>query len=324
MKYIKTYESFKSSRYDKVDEGIIGDLLKKVWKKITDPLKDKFMELMSKEQIAKIDELVNKYKEDLNTKREEKNKEIVEYAKYLQNVIKGGDEDEEEKKKLEENIKKATENFEKEVPNIKKTFDDEIEKIKKEDPSNTYIQKYVDQQKDILKKEIVENELQGILDSTKLKKEDAYKDEFFKTIIDQNEKLKSEIEQSMKNRGDTLGGKEGDSFDLQTAIKDKTYEWKNSPFTEAGNYEWKDGEEITFFSQKEGLGKEDYKGTTGNVIIDDDFEKLKKEGKIKVATANSKKEDGGIEIKLTKVISTTKEVEKEKAAEENNKQGTGT
>ena len=315
MKYIKTYESFKSSNHDKLDEGILGKLFGK--------LKDKISLGFSKQfgSAKKVDELMEEYKAEIMKAEVEKNGILKTYAGYLKSVKDGGDTDEAKEKEIQETYDKAESNCVKQLKIIRQRFDIRFDELM-EDEENKKIVNFVTLKKLEMQQELLRNELSVALTDTGLKDSDKiYKDDpFFKKLTgtinkkkDENEKKQEEHSDELKKEGtdeEGDGESEGSTFDFEKAKSDpKKYEWKDSKFTK--DYKFEQGEELIYL-KSDGFEEkgDDYKGTTAFVMANDKQKDNKgnavKGGEIRITTDKDDDTNKGFVIAKTKVISTKK------------------
>lgn len=309
MKYIKTYESFKSSN-GKLDEGILGKLFGKLKNKLSLGFSKQFG------SAKKVDEIMGEYKAEIMKAEVEKNNILKAYAGYLKSVKDGGDKDESKEKEIGVTYDKAESNYVKQLEIIKQKFDIKFNDIM-EDEENKKIINFVTLKKLEMQQELLKNELSIALTDTGLEEDDIKNDKFFKKLTGSiNKKMEGNVK-TQKEQTDGLNaeggeggsdGEEGSSFDLEAAKKSKDYEWKDSPYKD---YKFEDNEELTAFTQTD-FGKEGdaYKGTIAYVMVKDKQKNNKGEpvkgGEVRVTTAKDDDTNKGFVIAKSKVISTKK------------------
>ena len=312
MKYIKTYESFKSSD-NRIDEGILGKMFGK--------LKNKLSLSFSKQfgSAKKVDKLMEEYKAEIMKAEVEKNKILKDYAAYLKSVKDGGEKDESKEKEISKTYDKAESNYVKQLEIIKQKFDIKFNDIM-EDEENKKIKNFVTLKKLEMQQQLLKNELSIALTDTGLEEVDIKDDEFFKKLtgsinkkMESNVKTQKEQTSELKKEGtdeEGDGESEGSAFDFEKAKSDpKKYEWKDSKFTK--DYKFEQGEELKYL-KSDGFEKkgDDYKGTTAFVMANDKQKDNKgnavKGGEIRITTDKDNDENLGFVIAKTKVISTKK------------------
>ena len=326
MKYIRTYESFKSSNHDKLNEGILGKLFGK--------LKNKLSIGLNKQcgSAKKVDKLIEEYKAEIMKAEIEKNGILKAYAGYLKSVKDGGEKDESKEKEIQSTYNKAESNCVKQLEIIKQKFDIRFNELM-EDEENKKIINFVTLKKLEMQQELLKNELSVALTDTGLEEGDIKDDPFFKKLTGSiNKKMEGNVK-TQKEQTDGLNKEgtdgegdeesEGSTFDFEKAKSDpKNYEWKDSKFTK--DYKFEQGEELKYLKsdgfEKEGGG--DYKGSTAFVMPNDKQNDNKgkpvKGGEIRITTAKDDDTNKGFVIAKTKVISTKKsdeEVKKDKKEE---------
>lgn len=313
MKYIRTYESFKSSNHDKLDEGILGKLFGKLKNKLSLGFSKQFG------SAKKVDELMEEYKAEIMKAEVEKNGILKAYAGYLKSVKDGGEKDESKEKEISKTYDKSESNYVKQLDIIKQKFDIRFNELI-EDEENKKIINFVTLKKLEMQQELLKNELSIALTDTGLGEDDIKDDPFFKKLtgsinkkMEGNVKTQKEQTDGLNKEGtDDEGGEEseGSTFDFEKAKSDpKKYEWKDSKFTK--DYKFEQGEELKYLKgsgfEKEG---DDYKGTTAFIMPNDkqkdDEGNSVKSGEIRITTAKDDDTNKGFVIAKTKVISTKK------------------
>ena len=308
MKYIRTYESFKSSKYDKLDEGILGKLFGKLKNKLSLGFSKQFG------SAKKVDEIMKEYKAEIMKAEVEKNNILKAYAGYLKSVKDGADKDESKEKEISKTYDKAESNYVKQLDIIKQKFDIKFNDIM-EDEENKKITNFVTLKKLEMQQELLKNELSVALTDTGLEEDDIKNDPFFKKLTGSiNKKMEGNVK-TQKEQTDGLnaeGGEEseGSAFDLEKAKSDpEGYEWKDSKFTK--DYKFEQGEELIYL-KKSGLEKdgEGFKGSTAFVMSKDKQKDNKgdsvKGGEIRITTDKDDDTNKGFVIAKSKVMSTKK------------------
>ena len=199
MKYIKTYESFKSSD-DRIDEGILGKMFGK--------LKNKLSLSFSKQfgSAKKVDKLMEEYKAEIMKAEVEKNKILKDYAAYLKSVKDGGEKDESKEKEISKTYDKAESNYVKQLEIIKQKFDIKFNDIM-EDEENKKIKNFVTLKKLEMQQQLLKNELSVALTDTGLDEVDIKDDEFFKKLTGSiNKKMENNVK-TQKQQTDVLKNK---------------------------------------------------------------------------------------------------------------------
>lgn len=304
MKYIRTFESFKYDKYNKVDEGIFGSLFGK--------LKDKVSLGFSKMfgSSAKIDKLIEEYKNEILKAQEQKRLLLKNYGSYLKSVKDGGEKDENKLKEVQTNYKKVDTNTNKQLEIIKQKFDIKFNGIVKEE-KNPKIKDFITLKKLEMQQELLKDELQVIFTDSGLKEEDVKDDPFFQQLSKGVETKMSDISKKVEEEKNSLSsesseGGETKGFDFEAAKNDpKNYKWEDSKFVK--DYKFEAGEEIKYL-KSDGLG-DDGKGTTAWVMDkqEDNDGNPVKGGEIRVTTNKEDKENKGFVIAKSKVISTVKD-----------------
>jgi hypothetical protein len=317
MKYIRTYESFKSSKYDKLDEGILGKLFGKLKNKLSLGFSKQFG------SAKKVDKIMGEYKSEIMKAEVEKNNILKAYASYLKSVKDGGDKDESKEKEISKTYDKAESNYVKQLDIIKQKFDIKFNDIM-EDEENKKITNFVTLKKLEMQQELLKNELSVALTDTGLEEDDIKNDTFFKKLTGSiNKKMEDnvktqKVQTSELSEEGGSGGEEGSSFDLEAAKKSKDYEWKDSPYKD---YKFEDNEELTAFTQTDFEKEGDvYKGTIAYVMVKDKQKNNKGEpvkgGEVRVTKEKDNEENKGFVIAKSKVISTKKKEEEDKGETE--------
>lgn len=210
MKYIKTYESFKSSD-NRIDEGILGKMFGK--------LKNKLSLSFSKQfgSAKKVDKLMEEYKAEIMKAEVEKNKILKDYAAYLKSVKDGGEKDESKEKEISKTYDKAESNYVKQLEIIKQKFDIKFNDIM-EDEENKKIKNFVTLKKLEMQQQLLKNELSIALTDTGLEEVDIKDDEFFKKLTGSiNKKMESNVKTQKEQTSELK--KEDESDDNKGEVK---------------------------------------------------------------------------------------------------------
>lgn len=314
MKYIKTYESFKSTKYSKIEEGLLGNLFGKLKNKLSLGFSKMFG------SASEVDKIISEYKNEILKTQEQKKLLLKNYGSYLKSVKDGGEKDENKIKQIKEQYKKVDTNTNKQLGIVKQKFDLKLNAIVKEE-KNPKIKDFIELKKLELQQELLQDELSFILKDNGLKEEDLKDDSFFQDLskaitikIEDNNKKQEENKKSLSE--ESSDNKEVSEFNFEEAKKDpKNYKWEDSKFVK--DYKFEAGEEIKYL-KSDGLG-DDGKGTTAWVMDkqEDNDGNPVKGGEVRVTTNKEDKENKGFVIAKSKVISTVKD---DKAKEEKSKE----
>jgi hypothetical protein len=222
MKYIKTFESFKFDKSDKVDEGFLGKLFGKMKNKLSMGFSKQFG------SAKEVDKLMGEYKAEIMKAEGQKKNILVEYGKYLKSVKDGGEVDENKAKEVGANYKKAEVNFDKQLEIIKQKFDIKFKEIMDEE-ENDKIKNFVTLKKLEMQQEILQNELSTTLTDAGLKDEDVKDDPFFQGLvkgIQGKMAANNKTQEEQKTALSAEGGEEGDE-ELDIAVGGE-FMYKNS------------------------------------------------------------------------------------------------
>lgn len=292
MKYIRTYESFKNSNNQKVNEEFIGNLFKGLKNKLSLGFSKMFG------SASKVEKVIEDYKKEIILKQEQKKLALTALGVYFKSVKDGGEKDEAKIKELKNNITVADKNYQEQVKLIKQKFDLKFNEITKEE-KNEKIKNFITLKKIEMQQELLQSEMTAILGED-LKPEDI-EDEEFKKVLQVLQKKTEDSVKSAEEQKKALEAKEETSlsFDLekakQMADKDETYLWEESPLKE---YTFKKDDKIKFFSKSN-------KAETGATVLEDGSEE-----RIKVKTEAG----SDIEVNRGTVIS-SENFDKEKSEE---------
>lgn len=249
MKYIKTYESFKN---DKINEGIFGKLFGKLKNKLSMGFSKMFG------SAAKVDKLIEEYKNEILKAQEQKRLLLKNYGDYIKSVKDGGETDENKLKEIKANYKKADDTTTKQLEIIKQKFDIKFNAIVKEE-ENPKIKDFITLKKLEMQQELLQDELSVIFKDSGLKEEDVKDDPFFKEL---SKGISSKIQANNKSQEEqkTALSKE-DSKNDEESDSDKKYEegdkvlYKKKDGTEnEGVVKSADGDNITLTTDKNKSG----------------------------------------------------------------------
>lgn len=297
MKYIRTYESFKSSNTEKLNEEFIGNLFKGLKNKLSLGFSKMFG------SASKVEKVIEDYKKEIILKQEQKKLALTALGVYFKTVKDGGEKDAEKIKELKNNITVADKNYQEQVKLIKQKFDLKFNEITKEE-KNDKIKNFITLKKIEMQQDLLQSEMTAILGED-LKPEDI-DDPEFKEILQVIQKKTEDSVKSADEQKKALESKEETAlgFDLekakQMADKDETYLWEESPLKE---YTFKKDDNIKFFSGAN-------KAETGATVLEDGSEE-----RIKVKTEAG----SDIEVNRGTVIS-SENFDKEKAEEKEKKE----
>jgi hypothetical protein len=291
MKYVKSFESFKNSKKETINEEFIGGLFKSLKNKMSLGFSKMFG------SSAKVDKLMEEYKKEINSAQEKKKLSLKALGDYFKALKDGGEKDQNKIKELKSNIDKADKNYQEQVKLIKQKFDIKFNEVVKEE-KNDKIKNFIQLKKIEMQQELLQNEIKSILGDD-LKPEDIDDPEFKEILKDiqkkteASSKLAEEQKKALEMREEKKLG-----FDLEKAKKmadnDETYLWEDSPMKD---YEFSKGDNIEFFSKS---NKEATKAT-----VEEDLGE-----RIKVKT----KKGSDIEINRLSIIS-SKNFNKQKEEE---------
>jgi hypothetical protein len=297
MKYIRTYESFKNSNTQKLNEEFVGNLFKGLKNKLSLGFSKMFG------SASAVEKIIEEYKKEIISKQEQKKLALTALGVYFKTVKDGGEKDAEKIKELKNNIDVADKNYQEQVKLIKQKFDLKFNEAVKEE-KNEKIKNFITLKKIEMQQELLQSEMTAILGDD-LKPEDI-EDEEFKKILQEIQNKTEESQKLAEEQKKSLEAKEEKtlSFDLekakQMAEKDETYLWEESPFKE---YTFKKDDKIKFFSKSN-------KDETGATVLEDSSEE-----RIKVKTEAG----SDVEVNRGTVIS-SENFDKEKAEEKEKKE----
>jgi len=243
MKFIKTYESFKNSKKESLNEEFIGGLFKGLKNKMSLGFSKMFG------SASKVDKLMEEYKKEITSVQEKKKLSLKALGDYFKAVKDGGEKDQSKIKELKGNIDVADKNYQEQVKLIKQKFDIKFNEVVKEE-KNDKIKSFIQLKKLEMQQELLQNEMEAILGDD-LKPEDIDDPEFKEILKGIQEKTEASVKSSEEQKK-ALEMKEEKNlgFDLekakQMADKGETYLWEESPMKE---YEFKKGDNIEFFSK---------------------------------------------------------------------------
>lgn len=323
MKYIKTYESFRNKKENKVNEEFLGGLFKGLKNKLSLGFSKMFG------NAAAIDKAIEEYKSEISKIKEPMIKVLSNYANYKKETKESGEVDQKKLQDLINNYKKEKDIYNKTKVKVKEKFDLKFKDITK-DEDNEKVQSYIKLKKIEMEQELIRDEM-DIVSKIGLTDSEIKEDDFLNNVIIDNQNRLKESEKSANDSKSNLesnnSGEKSDQFDFEAAKKDpENYKWSDSKYVK--DYKFESGEEIKYW-KKNGVKNEgdNYKGTTAYVMPDDRQKDESggnlKPGEIRVVTNKDwETEDlNGFVIAKSKIITTKKdEEEAAKKAEESKKE----
>lgn len=322
MRYVRTFESFKNSKKESINEEFIGGLFKNLKNKLSLGFSKMFG------SASKVEKLMEEYKKEVMTAWTKKKDALLAVGKFQKAIKDGGEENKEEYVKLVQNLKTISDNYQKEKELIKKKFDIRFSEIIKEE-KNEKIKNFINLKKIEMEQDLLQQESNAILGDAGLKEEDIKGNKELEEIMKGITDKVKQSQEAQQQQTDALKaeGSEGEStsFDFEAAKKDpENYEWKDSKYTK--DYKFEPDEELKYW-KKDGVKDEgeNYKGTTAFIMSNDEQKDNEgnpvKPGEIRVTTDKEDKENKGFVIAKSKVISTKKdEEESAKKQEEESKE----
>jgi hypothetical protein len=187
MKYIKTFESYRSS----VNEEFLGGLFKGLKNKMSLGFSKMFG------AAGKADKILDEYKTEILNVQNSKIESLKAYGEYMKTVIDTGEKDEKKLEELKKNIEKADTNFQKQVELIKQKYDIKIKEIVDEE-DNKKIQNYINLKKIELQQELLANETKTLLTDTGLTEEQLKDDPIISGINSKITATKEKMEEEKK------------------------------------------------------------------------------------------------------------------------------
>jgi hypothetical protein len=296
MKYVKTFESFKNSKNDSVNEEFIGKLFQNLKNKLSLGFSKMFG------NAAKADKLMEEYKKEIIQAQAKKKEALKAFGLYFKSVKDGGEKDANKISELKKNLETADKNYDEQVKLIKQKFDIKFKEVVDEE-KNKKITNYIQLKKIEMQQELLAEENKSLLADGGLKPEEIDDEDFKNMLNDINKKM----EESQKMQADQKAELEKKEekilgFDLnkakEMAGKDKTYLWEESPMKD---YKFQKGDKIEFFSKS---NKDSTKAT-----VEEDLGE-----RIKVKT------EKGTDIEINKkVVISSENFDKEKSEKEEEK-----
>jgi hypothetical protein len=272
MKHIRTFESFRNKKEDKINEELLGGLFKSLKNKMSVGFSKMFG------SAKEADKIIEEYKNKLIEAGAKKREMLKQRALYVKSVAEGGEKDINKENEMSKNFKVAEDNYTKQIEKLKEIYDIKIKEVVSGE-KNPKIQNYIRLKKLELEKDLLEEEIKAIFNETGLKEEQLKDSPEFQDMIKNIEaKIKTNEENTAKQKAELEKSQEKNlGFDIKKAIEmskeDKVYLWEESPFAKR---EFKNDEEITYFSQSNSKNNPNYEGTKGKVI-EDMGEKIKVE-----------------------------------------------
>lgn len=320
MKYIRTYESFKDSNKEKVNEELLGGLFKSLKNKLSLGFSKMFG------SASAVDKLITGYKKELQEAQSKYKEALGKYGKYIKSIEEGAEPDTKKAQDLIKLYEKERDIYQKSQPLIKKKFDLKFKEATK-DEENDKIKNYITLKKIEMEQEMIRTESESLYADTGLTEEMVKDNEFLnKIIIDNKSKLEKLVEASEKESKNINSEDSGSdsSFDFESAKKDpENFKWSDSKFNK--EYKFESGEEIKIWMKKSSNDSlstfdkdgDEYKGTTLFIASDEKQKELSesddddKSSKVAV-TANKDDLNSGFTVLKSKIISTSKDdLEKE-------------
>jgi hypothetical protein len=126
MKYIRTFESFKTSKKESLNEEFIGSLFKGLKNKLSLGFSKMFG------SASEVEKIMEEYKKEITTAQEKKKLSLKALGDYFKAVKDGGEKDQSKIKELNSNIESADKNYQEQVKLIKQKFDIKFVEIVKE------------------------------------------------------------------------------------------------------------------------------------------------------------------------------------------------
>jgi len=204
MKYLRSYKNHRNSNSNKINEGILGNLFKGV--------KSKFALQLSKTlggSAKKVENLLTKYKQNLTTLLDEKNKKLLAIVELERAKREGSDIEDELNKAVKAN-EESDKIYTEKKNLLKQKFDLEFQKIIKEE-DNEDIKHFIQVKKIELGEEMLSYEMNYIDQKMGISKEDIESSEMLTNIIngkkEQMKKLQGMMSQIEK---EGLGKKKSD------------------------------------------------------------------------------------------------------------------
>lgn len=264
MKHIRTFESFKNKKENKINEELLGGLFKSLKNKMSIGFSKMFG------SAKEADKIIEEYKNKLIEAGAKKREMLKQRALYVKSVAEGGEKDINKENEMSKNLKVAEDNYTKQIEKLKEIYDIKIKEVVSGE-KNPKIQNYIRLKKLELEKDLLEEEIKAIFNETELKEEQLKNSPEFQDMIKNIEaKIKANEENTAKQKAELEKSQEKNlGFDIKKAIEmakeDKIYLWEESPFAKR---EFKKDEEITYFSQSNSKNNPNYEGTKGKVIED--------------------------------------------------------
>lgn len=283
MKYVRTFNSFKSS--NKVNEEFIGGLFKGLKNKLSLSFSKMFG------SASKIDKLMEEYKKQITSAQSKKRVSLKALGDYFKSTKDIEERDSGKIQELRKNLDIADKNYNEQIKLIKEKFDIKFNEIIKGE-KNPKVKNFIKLKKIEMQQELLINEMSLILSNGILKPDDIDDPEFqeiIKGLQDKTEASKKMAEEEKKAL--QIKEEKKDTFDIEKADelaeRGQTYLWDNSPMKD---YKFEKDDKIRFYSQSN-------KAATKATVLEDSSEEM-----VKVKT------EAGNEIKINRgtIISSDK------------------
>jgi hypothetical protein len=263
MRYVRTFESFKNSKKESINEEFIGGLFKNLKNKLSLGFSKQFG------NAKKADGVIEEYKKEIMVAQAKKKEALKAYGQYVKSVKDGGEKDDNQIKTLMKNIETADKNYDQQIELIKKKFDIKFKEIVDEE-KNPKIQNYINLKKIEMQQELLNSETNSLLSDAGLKEEDVKDDPNFQKMLKEIQEKAAGAQKMADDQTKALQSKEEKEtgFDMEaakkSADKDEVYIWKESPLMQ---HTFEKGEKVKYFSKTNYVSnKAGYTGTDGTVV----------------------------------------------------------
>jgi hypothetical protein len=262
MRYIKTYESFRSTQH--INEELIGGLLNKLKNFVKDSFSKGFSNLFG--SAKDVDKIIEEYLSKVRSISTNKKLALEKYGEYINKVKSGEEVSEEENAELKKNLTTAKTNFDKQLALLKREFDIKFNEIMT-DEKNPKIKNYLTLKKLEMERELLNDDLKYLLgDNNPEELKSKIEDPDVLSIIEDIEKRYENNTKNIEGQVRELKekGEENLEFDVELAKRKATeggepYVWENSPFP---NYTFKKDDKIKYFSMAN-------KDVVSGVVVED-------------------------------------------------------
>jgi hypothetical protein len=253
MKWIKTFESYRKTKDESVNEEFLGKLLQGIKNKLSVGFSKMFG------NASKADKVMEEYKKELVGAQFKKREALKAFGLYFKTVKDGGEVEADKIGELKKNLTTAEKNYDEQVKLIKQKFDIKFKEVVDEE-KNKKILNYIQLKKIEMQQELLAEETKAMLADGGLNP-DEIEDEDFKNMLNGINKKMEDAKKMQSEQKAELEKKEEKllDFDLnkakQMAEKGETYLWEESPMKD---YQFDKGDKIEFFSKS---NKESTKAT---------------------------------------------------------------